>query len=54
VTASTSRLRMLKDPAIWIQSGVFAVAYSRCALVRQWHFHSSAYDLGIFDQVIWH
>jgi uncharacterized membrane protein len=23
-------------------------------LFRHWHFDSSAYDLGIFDQTIWH
>ena len=31
-----------------------AVAYSLYGLFRHWHFGSSAYDLGIFDQVVWH
>lgn len=31
----------------------FAVAYSLIGLFKHWHFDSSAYDLGIFDQVIW-
>lgn len=31
-----------------------ALAYSLYGLFRHWHFDSSAYDLGIFDQVIWH
>jgi uncharacterized membrane protein len=35
-------------------AAVFAVAYSTCGLFRHWHFDSSAYDLGIFDQAIWH
>jgi uncharacterized membrane protein len=33
---------------------LFAAAYATCALFRHWHFDSSAYDLGIFDQAIWH
>ena len=31
----------------------FASAYALVGLFRHWHFDSSAYDLGIFDQVIW-
>jgi uncharacterized membrane protein len=31
-----------------------AAAYSIYSLLRHWHFESSAYDLGIFDQTIWH
>jgi uncharacterized membrane protein len=31
----------------------FATAYALIGLFRHWHFDSSAYDLGIFDQVIW-
>jgi uncharacterized membrane protein len=31
----------------------FAAAYSLIGLFKHWHFDSSAYDLGIFDQVIW-
>jgi len=33
--------------------GAFAVAYALVGLFRHWHFDSSAYDLGIFDQAIW-
>jgi uncharacterized membrane protein len=33
---------------------LFAVAYSAYGVARHWHFGSSAYDLGIFDQVVWH
>lgn len=33
---------------------VFAVAYSAYGLVRHRHFGSSAFDMGIFDQVVWH
>jgi uncharacterized membrane protein len=31
----------------------FAAAYALIGLFRHWHFDSSAYDLGIFDQAIW-
>jgi uncharacterized membrane protein len=31
----------------------FAAAYALVGLFKHWHFGSSAYDLGIFDQVIW-
>ena len=32
----------------------FAAAYALVGLVRHWHFQSSAFDLGIYDQVVWH
>jgi uncharacterized membrane protein len=32
----------------------FAVGYGLYGLFRHWNFGSSAYDLGIFDQVVWH
>ena len=32
----------------------FGVAYALYGLFRHWHFGSSAFDLGIFDQVVWH
>ena len=32
----------------------FAAAYSLYGLFRHWHFGSSAFDMGIFDQVVWH
>jgi uncharacterized membrane protein len=35
-------------------ASVFALAYALYGLYRHWHFGSSAYDLGIFDQVVWH
>lgn len=35
-------------------AGVFTLLYSLYGLFRHWHFGSSAYDLGIFDQVVWH
>lgn len=35
-------------------AGLFAASYSLFGLLRHWHFGSSAYDLGIFDQVVWH
>lgn len=35
-------------------AALFAAAYSTVSLVRHWTFGSSGYDLGIFDQVVWH
>jgi uncharacterized membrane protein len=32
----------------------FAAIYAAFGLVRHWHFESSAYDLGINDQIVWH
>jgi uncharacterized membrane protein len=32
----------------------FTVVYSLIGLFRHWRFGSSAFDLGIFDQAIWH
>ena len=32
----------------------FAVAYTIFGLFRHWHFASSAFDLGIFYQAVWH
>lgn len=32
----------------------FAAAYALYGLFRHWHYDSSAYDMGIFDQVVWH
>jgi len=39
---------------LFVLAAVVAVAYSAYGLFRHWHFNSSAYDLGIFDQTIWH
>ena len=33
---------------------LFAAAYTLAGLFRHWHFGSNAYDLGIFDQAVWH
>lgn len=32
----------------------FAIVYSLIGLVRHWRFGSNAFDLGIFDQAVWH
>jgi uncharacterized membrane protein len=48
------RSRALTEPAIWLLSASLAIAYMLHALFRHWQFNSSAYDLGIFDQAIWH
>ena len=35
-------------------AAVFAAIYAAIGLVRHAHFGSNAYDLGIFDQMVWH
>ena len=35
-------------------AGAFAAGYSVYGLFRHWHFDSGAFDMGIFDQVVWH
>ncbi len=35
-------------------AAVFATGYALYGLFRHWHFGSSAFDLGIFDQAVWH
>lgn len=34
-------------------AGAFAAAYAGTGLFRHWRFESGAYDLGIFDQLLW-
>ncbi len=41
-------------PAAAAIAVVFTLAYAVHALVRHWSFGSSGFDLGIFDQAIWH
>jgi uncharacterized membrane protein len=47
---------MPRTERIWLAMvvGCFGVAYALYGLFRHWHFGSSAYDLGIFDQAVWH
>jgi uncharacterized membrane protein len=40
--------------AVAALAGAFATAYALLGVFRHWHFSSSAFDLGIFDQVVWH
>jgi len=40
--------------ALVVIVGFFGVAYGLYGLFRHWNFGSSAFDLGIFDQVVWH
>jgi uncharacterized membrane protein len=45
-----------RDPdaaGLSLLAGGFAASYILYGLFRHWRFESSAYDLGIFDQVIW-
>ena len=40
--------------ALGVVVAFFGVAYGLYGLFRHWNFGSSAFDLGIFDQVVWH
>jgi uncharacterized membrane protein len=48
--------RALRAPRLWLLLIVAgsAVGYATFGLFRHWHFQSSAYDLGILDQALWH
>jgi uncharacterized membrane protein len=35
-------------------AAAFTAVYAAIGLFRHWRFESSAYDLGIYDQVVWH
>ena len=45
--------RSVSTPAVGLAIAT-AVAYVLVGLFRHWHFSSSAFDLGLFDQVVWH
>ncbi|HEY6361542.1 MAG TPA: DUF2079 domain-containing protein [Vicinamibacterales bacterium] len=40
--------------AVGVMAALVGSAYALYGLFRHWHFGSSAYDLGIFDQAVWH
>ena len=40
--------------ALVVVVGLFGAGYGLYGLFRHWNFGSSAFDLGIFDQVVWH
>jgi predicted membrane protein DUF2079 len=40
--------------ALGVLVAVFFVIYALIGLTRHWQFRSSAYDLGIYDQLVWH
>jgi uncharacterized membrane protein len=43
-----------REPWLFGLTAIAAVAYSTFSVLRHWQFGSLAYDLGIFDQAIWH
>lgn len=47
-------MRRSERPALGVVVGFFGVAYGLYGLFRHWNFGSGAFDLGIFDQVVWH
>jgi len=38
---------------LWLFVLALTIVYSSLSILRHWHFASTAYDLGIFDQAIW-
>ena len=40
--------------SIGVTAAVFGTGYALYGLFRHWHFGSGAFDLGIFDQAVWH
>jgi uncharacterized membrane protein len=55
MSASTDRARTRTSEGLGLACLVVAMtaAYAAVGLFKHWHFDSS-YDLGIFDQVVWH
>ena len=53
---ATSRVTepIMRRKLLWLLFVLVAFAYSSLSILRHQHFTSTAYDLGIFDQVIWH
>lgn len=43
-----------REPALFVLVSLTAVAYSTFSVLRHRHYGSFAFDLGIFDQAIWH
>src|SRR5262245_31429746 len=39
---------------VCVMAALFGSAYALYGLFRHWHFGSNAFDLGIFDQAVWH
>jgi uncharacterized membrane protein len=47
------RIRSAVQPAPWLVAIGASAAFFAMALIRHLSFHSSAYDLGFYDQVLW-
>lgn len=43
-----------REPALFGLAALAALAYASFSVLRHWHFGTLAFDLGIFDQAIWH
>lgn len=56
MTSRAGRERLTRPQTIGVAVlvCVFTWAYALYGLFRHWHFGSSAFDLGIFDQAVWH
>ena len=50
----TDRIRRGPDTGIWLLAAALGVAYSLYGIFRHRRFGSSGFDLGIFDQAVWH
>ena len=46
--------RLGRDSAALVLAGVATVAYAAYSLLRHAHYESKAFDMGIYDQVVWH
>lgn len=50
----TIRTWVKDNPAFCIAASLLGLMYLSLSLLRHWHFGSGGFDLGIFDQAIWH
>jgi len=50
--ASAGRRRI--PPGVVVAAALVAIAYALYGILRHAHFRTSGFDLGIFDQIVWH
>lgn len=53
-SSGESLVSLTRTSSKYLVALVFVVIYAAIGLVRHAHFGSNAYDLGIFDQMVWH
>ena len=47
-------MRRMRALVPYLACVTVAFAFALAGLLRHWHFDSNAYDLGIYDQWVWH